>query len=64
MSMVKIFVHIGTHKTGTTSIQKFARSNEEKLKMKGFFYPGYSILGKKEHYGHHHIAHALAMQKK
>lgn len=61
--MVKIFVHIGTHKTGTTSIQKFARSNEEKLKMKGFFYPGYSILGKKEHYGHHHIAHALAMQK-
>lgn len=35
---MKFFVHIGTEKTGTTTIQSFLRLNREKLKRKGYIY--------------------------
>ncbi|GGO79543.1 hypothetical protein GCM10011348_14090 [Marinobacterium nitratireducens] len=34
----KIFLHIGSHKTGTTSIQRFLSLNTEALSDQGFFY--------------------------
>ncbi len=37
--MTTIYVHIGTHKTGTTAIQKFLFTNEDILREKGFLYP-------------------------
>lgn len=35
---MKIIVHIGTEKTGSTSIQKFLHSNQNKLNAKGFYF--------------------------
>jgi hypothetical protein len=36
---VNLYLHIGTEKTGTTSIQKFFRSNRELLRRRGVLYP-------------------------
>ncbi len=38
-SVVKIYLHIGTHKTGTTSIQKFLDCNRNKLLDLDYLYP-------------------------
>ena len=37
--MKKLFLHIGTHKTGTTAIQNFAFANAERLLEMGILYP-------------------------
>ena len=37
--MTKLYLHIGTHKTGTTSIQKFLARNRNKLLDLGYLYP-------------------------
>ncbi len=37
--MKTLYLHIGTPKTGTTSIQKFCINNKELLKSKGYIYP-------------------------
>jgi len=36
---LKLIIHAGTPKTGTTSLQFFMDENNEKLKEKGYFYP-------------------------
>lgn len=36
---MKLLLHIGTHKTATTSIQRFCAHNRKLLKKKGIFYP-------------------------
>jgi hypothetical protein len=42
--MVKtIYIHIGSHKTGTSAIQKFLSTNREVLQQKGFCYPGNKV---------------------
>ncbi|HET7717205.1 MAG TPA: hypothetical protein VFK86_16400 [Bauldia sp.] len=55
-----IVLHIGTHKTGTTAIQRFAASKRAKLRRRGVWYPSYDEIGLFMHYGHHHVAHAIA----
>jgi hypothetical protein len=55
-----VVLHIGTHKTGTTAIQRFAASKRGKLRSRGLWYPSYDEIGLFVHYGHHHVAHALA----
>lgn len=55
-----IILHIGTHKTGTTAIQRFAASKRARLRSKGLWYPSYDEIGLFVHYGHHHVAHAIA----
>ena len=35
----KLFLHIGTRKTGSSLIQNFCQINKEKLLTGGFFYP-------------------------
>lgn len=35
-----LYIHIGTHKTGTTALQTFLSTNRELLKRQGVLYPG------------------------
>lgn len=39
VKMTTVYLHIGTHKTGTSSIQKFLFDNQNALKELGFLYP-------------------------
>lgn len=50
-----IFLHIGTHKTGTTSIQHFLAKNAEALRHERILMP----LAGRHLQGHHHIAWEL-----
>lgn len=56
--MRKCFVHIGTHKTGTTSIQSALENSRLPLAKHGFLYPKTGISP--GHFGHHNIAWELA----
>lgn len=38
--MKKLYLHIGSHKTGTTSLQSTFHKNRSELKTQGFLYPG------------------------
>jgi hypothetical protein len=54
----EILIHIGTHKTGTTSIQNFLAMNREYLlKHDGIYFPKTGTLGTNT--GHHNIAWQL-----
>ena len=55
-----LLVHIGTHETGTTAIQRFAAAHREVLRDRGLWYPSYEEIGLAPHYGHHDFAHAIA----
>ena len=37
--MKTLYLHIGTPKTGTTSIQNFCMDNQKQLEEKGFYFP-------------------------
>jgi hypothetical protein len=52
--MRKCFLHIGTHKTGTTAIQVQLNSNRRQLAEHGFLYPKTGIPS--PFAGHHNIA--------
>jgi hypothetical protein len=56
----KLFLHSGTHKTGTTAIQSFASLHRVNLAKRGLIYPGYFPLVKRKQDAHHWFAHALA----
>lgn len=60
MNKPRLILHIGTHKTGTTGIQRFCSANRTTLLHQGILYPSYSLIQEKEHYAHHHMAHGLA----
>jgi hypothetical protein len=63
--MKRVFLHIGTHKTGTTAIQKFCANAEDRLRRDGILYPK-SGRPKVEHgaqYGHHLLAWAIRGKK-
>jgi hypothetical protein len=53
------FVHVGTHKTGTTAIQRFLADNQERLAGAGLYYPrtGWPSSALP---GHHVVASELA----
>lgn len=53
---MKIILHIGWHKTGTTSIQKFLFNNATKLiNRHGIYYPNEGLFS----FAHHNLAWAL-----
>ncbi len=56
----KLVLHIGTHKTATTSIQHFFSKNREALRFQGIFYPSQDIIDAPKHYAHLRIAHGIA----
>ncbi|HWT04354.1 MAG TPA: hypothetical protein VN224_01225, partial [Xanthomonadales bacterium] len=53
------FIHAGTHKTGTTAIQRFLAGNRERLCAAGLYYPQTGVLSSQLP-GHHNIAFELA----
>ena len=55
-----IVIHVGTHKTGTTSLQRFASANRAELRDKGLWYPSYEEIGLFGHYAHHHLAFSIS----
>jgi hypothetical protein len=57
---LKLYLHAGTHKTGTTALQAFAAANRKYLKKRGLLYSDYAPLKLKKQDAHHWIAHALA----
>ncbi|MEM8790444.1 MAG: hypothetical protein AAGE80_02405 [Pseudomonadota bacterium] len=57
--MGRIVLHIGTHKTGTTSIQRFAARHRKALLEAGLYYPCYSEIGRPAHYAHLDVAKAI-----
>jgi hypothetical protein len=52
-----ICVHIGTHKTGTTSIQAFLAGNRERLRAHGLYVPKAGTIHARS--GHHNLAWQL-----
>lgn len=42
--MTTIYLHIGTPKTGTSSIQKFLRKNDMRLQQQGVIYPDFKVV--------------------
>lgn len=60
--MGRVVVHIGTHKTGTTSIQKSLAEHRAALLQQGVLYPDYTMLKLGKHYAHIGMANALAGQ--
>jgi hypothetical protein len=59
--MKKCFIHIGTHKTGTTSIQSFLHNNSDFLSQNQISYPTW--INEKINAGHHFIATMIAANK-
>ncbi len=57
---MRLLLHIGTHKTGTTSVQMFCARNRDTLRRQGIWYPDYDLIGRQGYFAHHHLAHALA----
>jgi hypothetical protein len=57
---VTVYVHIGLHKTGTSSIQAFLRKNKPALLERGWLYPrtGWTAGG------HHNLAYELLGRKR
>lgn len=47
-----IYLHVGTHKTGTTALQKFLRNNADQLKEQQFIYP---LLSQSKEFNHCYI---------
>lgn len=60
--MSRLVLHIGTHKTATTSIQRFLRRNGAALARRGVWYPHYRLVGKKPHHAHLAAVNGLAGQ--
>jgi hypothetical protein len=58
--MGRLFLHIGTHKTGTTTIQRSLSASRTQLLERGIVYPDYSAIGLPAHYAHLGVANALA----
>lgn len=63
--MKRVFLHIGTHKTGTTAIQKFLASAEGRLREDGVLYPrsGRPAEDHGAQYGHHLLSWAIRKKK-
>lgn len=56
----RLILHVGTHKTGTTSIQKVLADNRELLGRQGLIYPdGGAIFGRVRS-GHHRFSTSLS----
>ncbi len=60
--MPKLLLHIGTHKTGTTSIQRFCAANRNALRDHGLWYPPADVGKFPKHYAHHRVAHSIALR--
>ena len=55
-----LYLHVGTHKTGTTAIQEYLARYRKELAERGLLYPDTRAGFWKSTAGHHPLAHALA----
>lgn len=60
--MGRLIVHIGTHKTATTTLQRHLARNRAALADRGIWYPGYDLIDRPAHYAHLGIVNALSGQ--
>ncbi|GIT91421.1 hypothetical protein JANAI62_18780 [Jannaschia pagri] len=60
--MSRLILHIGTHKTATTSIQKYLNRNRDVLAERGIFYPSYDLIDHPVHYAHQAAVNAFSNQ--
>ncbi|HEY8322596.1 MAG TPA: hypothetical protein VIG46_12470 [Candidatus Baltobacteraceae bacterium] len=54
-----LYLHAGTHKTGTTAIQSFLYPHRDLLEERGLYVPLAGLLGTPPEMGHHNIAFEL-----
>ncbi|MEA3642636.1 MAG: hypothetical protein VBE63_22230 [Lamprobacter sp.] len=59
-SRPRLYLHLGTHKTGTTALQAFSVANRDRLKSLGLYYPNFSPFTPGPKDGHHALAHAFS----
>lgn len=57
-----LYLHVGAHKTGTTTIQQFSTAQRQLLLTKGLYYPDVTEIGRPPASSHHAFAHAIAGQ--
>lgn len=60
----RLYLHLGTHKTGTTALQSFSVANREALWQQGCCYPAFAPVAPGPRDGHHALAHAFSAQPK
>ena len=60
--MSLLILHIGTHKTATTTLQRHFARNRAALAARGIWYPDYDLIGKGGHYAHLGMVNAFAGQ--
>lgn len=58
--MVTKILHVGLHKTGTTTLQKTLKQSRAALSKVGFHYPSLRAIGEKDMAGHHALGRLLA----
>lgn len=61
--MARIFLHIGTHKTGTTSIQYYLNYRKDELLAQGILAPGAGKTSDSEYSGNHRLAWSVDFRK-
>lgn len=64
VSRPRLYLHLGTHKTGTTALQSFSVVNRDALWRQGCCYPTYEPVARVPEDGHHALAHAFSAQPK
>ena len=57
---MKFILHIGAHKTGTTTIQEFCALNRDALQSVGLIYPDLRHIEGRERNSHHGLAAAMS----
>lgn len=60
----RLYLHLGTHKTGTTALQSFSVENRDALWQQGCWYPDFAPVAQGPRDGHHALAHAFSAQPK
>jgi hypothetical protein len=60
---MKVFLHIGSHKTGTTAIQDFASENRRWLQKNGLGYHTYELVGGEKARSHLGLVADLSSEK-
>ena len=64
MRTPRLYLHIGTHKTGTTAIQSYSARNRPQLASQGIYYPSLEPLLGRSSDAHHEFAHVIAERSK
>lgn len=64
VSRPRLYLHLGTHKTGTSALQTFSVANREVLRRHGLYYPDFSPFSNGPKDGHHALAHAFSSKPK